>query len=140
MPAHRKHLVDKSAGPEACWPWLGFRNPSGYGMKQIGTHTALAHRWMYEQNIGAIPAKLTIDHICGVRHCVNPAHLEPVTQQTNNRRSSRVTLTESDVREIKACAVGRKYGDGVKLGVKYGVSGAVISKIWNCATWKDVTL
>jgi hypothetical protein len=46
----------------------------------------LAHRWAYEHFIGPIPAGLEIDHLCRVRHCVNPAHLEPVTKSENRRR------------------------------------------------------
>ncbi len=45
-----------------------------------------AHRWAYEKLIGPIAAGLQIDHLCRVRRCVNPAHLEPVTIKENLRR------------------------------------------------------
>jgi hypothetical protein len=47
----------------------------------------LVHRYAYERMVGPIPIGLVIDHLCGVTSCVNPAHLEPVTQQENVLRS-----------------------------------------------------
>lgn len=46
-----------------------------------------AHRWSYEHFVGPIPDGYVIDHLCKVTLCVNPAHLEPVTQRTNLHRS-----------------------------------------------------
>ena len=65
-----------------CWVWTAFRMPNGYGQfdKQY------AHRWAYEHLRGEIPEGLELDHLCRVRHCVNPWHLEPVTHAENHRR------------------------------------------------------
>lgn len=52
--------------------------------------TRLAHRWAYEQQVGPVPDGLVLDHLCRVRHCVNVAHLEAVTQRTNVHRGLRV--------------------------------------------------
>lgn len=69
---------------ETCWLWTGSRKPEGYGEFGIGgRRKTLAHRYSYELAKGPIPAGLVIDHLCRVRACVNPAHLEAVTQQTN---------------------------------------------------------
>jgi hypothetical protein len=73
--------VDRRDDSE-CWPWLASFFPNGYG--QFG-HVG-AHRASYEINVGPIPAGLVIDHTCGQRYCVNPRHLEPVTQQVNAQR------------------------------------------------------
>jgi hypothetical protein len=67
---------------DGCWLWLGTIAPNGYG--KFGG--LCAHRIAYEIHVGPIPAGLQIDHLCRVRHCVNPSHLEAVTQQENIRR------------------------------------------------------
>ena len=62
-----------------CWEWIGAKGTGGYGRFRH----APAHRVMYERLVGPIPAGLQIDHLCRNRDCVNPAHLEPVTQTVN---------------------------------------------------------
>jgi len=74
--------------PDACWLWQGALS-GGYG--QICGEWA--HRFSYRFLVGPIPEGLQIDHLCRVRHCVNPDHLEPVTQQVNIRRGEWATRT-----------------------------------------------
>lgn len=85
-------LIDRSAGPFACWLWKGTRNNNGYGrFGRSGTpgDMAYAHRWVYEFIFGEpIPEGLEIDHLCNTRSCVNPAHLKMVTRLENVRRSA----------------------------------------------------
>lgn len=71
-----------------CWEWTGFRNDDGYGgfFPTNDVPAVLAHRHAYELLVGPIPDGLVIDHLCRVRHCVNPDHLEPVTIAENIRR------------------------------------------------------
>ena len=73
----------------ACLRWVGCINTkSGYGyICTGGKKRDLAHRWSYQNFIGAIPEGLHIDHLCRNRWCCKPTHLEPVTQAENNRRS-----------------------------------------------------
>jgi hypothetical protein len=71
--------VEKTGG---CWLWTGSRNGGGYG--NYGGKGA--HRYAYELLKAPIPPGLVIDHLCRVRHCVNPDHMEPVTQSVNCRR------------------------------------------------------
>lgn len=66
-----------------CWPWLAAHNSEGYGAFWDGTRSVQAHRFAYADLTGPIPDGLTLDHLCRNRECVNPAHLEPVTNREN---------------------------------------------------------
>jgi hypothetical protein len=72
---------------DGCWIWTAFKNPCGYGMFMVGKGIVrLAHRLSYMDARGDIPADAEIDHLCRVRSCVNPAHLEAVSHAENVRR------------------------------------------------------
>lgn len=103
VPSYRPAL-----GP--CWIWTAAINKrSGYGYFAVGGLYAVnrnrgAHRYSYELAKGRIPRGLEIDHLCRVRHCVNPAHLEAVTPQENRRRAARALW---ELRDNK-CANGHE--------------------------------
>lgn len=77
-----------------CWCWRGMKNRNGYGRLWCGSGASRkrvgAHRVVYEEVKGPIPDKMVLDHRCDVRHCVNPAHVEPVTVQENTHRGRAV--------------------------------------------------
>lgn len=84
----RQNVVEDDNG---CWIWQRRLNRGGYG---IGNRyvdgakvTFRTHRLAYEVFVGPIPAGLALDHLCRVRACCNPAHLEPVTFRENLLRS-----------------------------------------------------
>lgn len=72
--------VDRSG---ECWLWRGSRFSTGYGHFTAGGVLLRAHRVAFELANGPIPEGLVLDHICNVRHCVNPAHLRAVTNREN---------------------------------------------------------
>ena len=66
-----------------CWLWLGATTDNGYGSFWADGRSHRAHRFAYAQFVGPIPSGLTLDHLCRNRICVNPKHLEPVTDREN---------------------------------------------------------
>lgn len=94
-----------------CWLWSGGLNPGGYGSffvkKSAGKMTREpAHRLSYRLFRGEIPAGLQIDHLCRVRCCCNPAHMETVTARVNTLRSK----ATSALNALKThCPLGHEY-------------------------------
>lgn len=83
--------------PGGCWGWTGATTDVGYGALGVEGRNVYAHRYSFERFIGLIPERMQLDHFRmnpGPRHapcsraCVNPAHLEPVTQRTNLLRGT----------------------------------------------------
>lgn len=69
-----------------CWEWTACVLKNGYGQFTIDQKLYYAHRVSYAIFIGDIPNNLHLDHLCRNRKCVNPDHLEPVTNEENIRR------------------------------------------------------
>lgn len=86
-PAHKPEL-----GP--CWVWTRAKNSRGYGAFAVNGKSRSVHRIVHETFIGPIPEGLTIDHLCRVKPCANPGHIEAVTQAENNRRKPASLVTE----------------------------------------------
>src|ERR1051325_580438 len=74
-----------SVEPSGCTPWLG-TTTRGYGSFSYQARSMAAHRISYELSKGPIPAGLVIDHLCRNPACVNPDHLEAVTNKENIQR------------------------------------------------------
>lgn len=79
-----KHI---EVSPTGCWLWRGYSMRKGYGSSSIGSNSVSAHRVSYIAFKGSIPDGIEIDHLCRVKHCVNPDHLEAVTPQINKLRA-----------------------------------------------------
>lgn len=79
-----KVLVDSSG----CLLWTASRTRDGYGRLKVDGLMKLAHRLSYEHFVAPIQPGLQLDHLCRVRHCVNAAHLEPVSPAVNTYRGS----------------------------------------------------
>lgn len=70
-------------GSNGCWLWTKYQRHDGYGNFNVDGKQILAHRWAYINLVGPIPEGLYLDHLCRNRPCVNPSHLEPVTNKVN---------------------------------------------------------
>lgn len=70
-----------------CWIWTaGTTGKTGYGAFHDGTRSITAHKFVYELLVGPTPDGMELDHLCRVRLCCNPDHLEPVTHAVNTAR------------------------------------------------------
>lgn len=77
--ADRELFFSKVTKTKTCWLWLRATTYGGFRGKS-------AHRVAYEIVKGPIPDGMVIDHLCMIKNCVNPDHLEAVTQSENMRR------------------------------------------------------
>ena len=82
MNKHLKYLTDTRNFSDGCWLWPGATVAGGYGK----THAMVAHRYSYAALKGEILPNYQIDHLCSVRACVNPEHLDMVTLEQDGAR------------------------------------------------------
>jgi len=73
-----------------CWLWMAGEARGGYAKFKADGKTVVAHKWYWETRNGPVPGGLELDHLCRVRCCVNPIHLEAVTPLVNFQRGLRL--------------------------------------------------
>ncbi len=91
---------------DPCWIWQGKISGNGYGHIWLAGKTVGAHRLSYKLLVGAIPSRMTLDHLCRNRACVNPNHLEVVTNRTNLLRG--ISFSAQNARRTH-CPQGHPY-------------------------------
>lgn len=111
-------LPDPNSG---CWLWAGSTNNPGYGHFRYGGKLRLAHRVSYEALIGPIPDGLVLDHLCRVPCCVNPLHLEPVTQKVNCERGMASYAASKRHSSKTHCKNGHPLSvENVRIWIRFG--------------------
>lgn len=129
-----RYIIDSDTG---CWIWQRSKGVDGYPKQiRLDGKAYAAHRFYYEQKYGSIPKGYALDHLCKNRLCVNPDHLQPVTQTENTRRRSITKLTEQDAANIKTM-FAQGYSKR-RLGRMFGVNHTTIADLLNGKTWKDI--
>lgn len=90
MTLHERFWAKAEVRPDGCWDWTGYRSENGYGRSWDTDlrKVTYAHRVAYRIAIGPIENGKHIDHLCRNRSCVNPAHLEAVSQRENTLRGA----------------------------------------------------
>lgn len=115
MTEARKYVMERIVvHPKSrCWIWIGTRRSNGYGKVKFKGNQSGAHRFSYIAFEG--PTDLVLDHLCRRKLCVNPLHLDPVTQAENNRRALLFRKPKSH------CIHGHAYTEGNTYVDKKGV-------------------
>lgn len=91
-----------------CWLWTATCGTTGYGKFKFRGRVVRAHRHAYELLRAEIPHGLVLDHLCRERACVNPWHLEPVSQRVNVLRGQGVAAVAA---RKTHCPHGHRYDD-----------------------------
>jgi hypothetical protein len=137
--------VDRSAGPDACWPWLGRRKPptggmqDGHGCYDHDGTWSYAHRYAYTLTVG--PPQHFVLHHCDNPPCCNPRHLYDGTNKDNARdreargrrnvwgeRNPAAKITDLQALEIAALYATGRYTQK-QLGSRYGISHSMVGLI-----------
>ena len=102
---------------DGCWAWIAAVGVNGYGYFWTEKRVRTAHRWAYESIHGAIPVGHEPDHLCRVRSCVNPDHLEVVTKANNLLRG--ISPPAMNARKTH-CPQGHPYDESNTRVTPYG--------------------
>ena len=107
VPVLNRYEVNEVTG---CWLWLGYTDKNGYAR----LNSENAHRVFYVEHVGPVPDGFDVDHLCKRRNCVNPAHLEAVTEQENLDRITRTVTYQG--KRFDICSEGHPLiGDNLRI-------------------------
>lgn len=129
------YTVEDRGYESPCWIWRWTTNWAGYGQCSNGSGRLTgAHRLSYEQAVGNIPDGLELDHLCRVRACVNPEHLEPVTHAENGRRGTHARITYEVADEIRRVRAEERLSLRA-IGARFGVSNMLVRRVLSGRSW-----
>jgi hypothetical protein len=150
-------MVDKSAGPDACWPFTGGLNADGYGHFPCSINGKLeqrSNRIAHLLWIGPIHEGMYVLHTCKQnRRCCNPKHLythidnqsentrkqvEDGTHYTKNHPGVEIYNALLDDEKVRYIRSNYRRGNVDNLAKMFGVSKATIRDVWNGRSWKHV--
>ena len=119
-----KEIRKRSTGYRGCWMYNGSINTQGYAQLEQRQSTGYRkvyriHRVAYEIKYGEIPSSLELDHLCRVRSCVNPKHLEAVSHKVNMQRGIAGIINGFRQLAKTHCKHGHEYsGNNFSITVK----------------------
>ncbi len=142
--------VNTSAGPDACWPWVGGKHIRGYGIFSVhrpGVYRSWrSHRIAYEQSHGTDPGKLMVLHACDNPPCCNPSHLFLGTHQDNvddkvaKGRQARAVGAKLDAEKVREIRAAYDRGDPIyRFAKAFGVTRRTVYLVAWRETWKHVS-
>lgn len=104
-----KYVVADAGHATPCWLWTGTTLKTGYSYFYMHGRARFGHRVSYVHHVGPVPDGLDLDHLCRVRRCVNPAHLEPVTRSVNILRGLIPGIVRARSAAVTHCPKGHEY-------------------------------
>lgn len=142
--------VDKSAGPDACWPWTASLHGHGYGRFKLESYVQVgSNRMAYALHHKADPGPLCVCHSCDNRPCCNPAHLWLGTNDDNmadmaakgrsktppskGAQNGNAKLSEAQIETVKAMIRAGK--TNIEIARPFGVTHQLISRIRRGRAW-----
>lgn len=117
-----------------CWIWQGAKSGEGYGSVRFRGQMYRAHRLFYEHFVGPIPTNAMLDHLCRNPSCVNPKHLEPVSNRENVRRGAKAKLDAKKVAQIRSLFGSMTHAE---IANRFDVSASLIDAIRAGVVWRD---
>lgn len=130
------YYIEEDRGYDTpCWIWQRCII-RGYGSVRVGGKNTPAHRAMYERRYGPLSDTKELHHRCEVKPCVNPDHIQPLTQAEHSRLAHHVKLSVEAVKEMRRLrnADGLYYKD---IAARYGVHTRTAFDAITRRTWKD---
>lgn len=119
---------------DGCWLWCGYLESTGYGRCEVNRVRWRVHRLSYTLRYGDIPNGLVLDHLCRVRNCVNPDHLEAVTSGENSRRGD---YSERMGPKVSHCKQGHAYDSANTYVCPRGRRGCRICRRNSAILWRE---